>query len=158
MQNFLKLAPVLLVLAACNPQQFAEDTARGVAQQNGLILDDGTPPTPEGLPVEDVFEARYGSANCGVESYSEFRDRYVRAGRALRSFFETGQVNEPGMNATLVRYVPTGPESLSWSPEFRNVFYVNDLEGSQGFGDYIIEVEAKGYRCRIESYQETKVS
>jgi hypothetical protein len=157
MKKFLKLAPAVLLISACNPQEFAEDTARRVAQQNGFILDDGKAPIPEGLPTEDIFEARYGSNNCNVESYSEFRDRYYKVGRALKTFFSSGKDEEPGSKAKLVRAVSTGPKKLSLSPEYRNVFYVNGLEGSQGFGNYIIEVEAKGFRCRIESYEETRV-
>ena len=63
---------------------------------------------------------------------------------------------EPGLSARLMQ-VDIGNSSFSMSPKIENTFYVNELKGSQGFGNYKIVVTTKGLRCKVIDYQETKL-
>ena len=110
----------------------------------------------KGLPTKAAFSRRYGRDNCAVTTYMEMRGKYISVKDALFSMAKNEGVDQPGLTARLMR-VDLGPAKVSLSPEMTNTFDVDELEGSQGFGNYAIAVTAKGLRCKIISYEETKL-
>ena len=109
-----------------------------------------------GMTTKAAFNRRYGRDNCAVATYMEMRGKYISVKDALFSMAKNEGVDQPGLTAGLMR-VDLGPAKVSLSSEMTNTFYVDELEGSQGFGNYAIAVTAKGLRCKIISYEETKL-
>ena len=110
----------------------------------------------KGMTTKAAFNRRYGRDNCAVATYMEMRGKYISVKDALFSMAKNEGVDQPGLTARLMR-VDLGPAKVSLSSEMTNTFYVDELEGSQGFGNYAIAVTAKGLRCKIISYEETKL-
>ena len=148
---------ITLGLSACNSTNLAKSAIDQVAMANGIDVEyDVNSAFGKGLPTKAAFNRRYGRDNCAVKSYMELRRRYISVKDALSSMAANEGVDQPGLTARLVR-VDLGSANLSLSPEMTNTFYVDELEGSQGFGNYAIAVSAKGFGCKIISYEETKL-
>lgn len=148
---------VTLGLSACNSTNIAKSAIDQVAMANGVNVEyDANSAFGKGLPTKAAFNRRYGRDNCAVATYMEMRGKYISVKDALFSMAKNEGVDQPGLTARLMR-VDLGPAKVSLSPEMTNTFYVDELEGSQGFGNYAIAVTAKGFRCKIVGYEETKL-
>ena len=148
---------ITLGLSACNSTNIAKSAIDQVAMANGVDVEyDANSAFGKGLPTKAAFNRRYGRDNCAVATYMEMRGKYNSVKDALFGMAKNEGVDQPGLNARLMR-VDLGPAKVSLSPEMTNTFYVDELEGSQGFGNYAIAVTAKGFRCKIISYEETKL-
>jgi hypothetical protein len=151
------IALIALGLSACNSTNIAKSAIDQVAMANGLDVEyDSNSAFGKGLPTKAAFNRRYGRDNCAVATYMEMRSKYISVKDALVGMAKNEGVDQPGLTARLVR-VDLGSANISLSPEMTNTFYVDELEGSQGFGNYAIAVTAKGFRCKIISYEETKL-
>jgi hypothetical protein len=151
------LAIIALGLSACNSTNIAKSAIDQVAMANGVDVEyDANSAFGKGLPTQAAFNRRYGSDNCARATYMEMRGKYISVKDVLFSMAKNEGVDQPGLTARLMR-VDLGPAKLSLSPEMTNTFYVDELEGSKGFGNYAIAVTAKGFRCKIIGYEETKL-
>lgn len=151
------IAMITLGLSACNSTNIAKSAIDQVAMANGVDVEyDAHSAFGKGLPTKAAFNRRYGRDNCAVATYMEMRGKYISVKDALFGMAKNEGVDQPGLTARLMR-VDLGPAKVSLSPEMTNTFYVDELEGSQGFGNYAIAVTAKGFRCKIISYEETKL-
>ena len=151
------IAMITLGLSACNSTNIAKSAIDQVAMANGVDVEyDANSAFGKGLPTKAAFNRRYGRDNCAVATYMEMRGKYISVKDALFGMAKNEGVDQPGLTARLMR-VDLGPAKVSLSPEMTNTFYVDELEGSKGFGNYAIAVTAKGFRCKIISYEETKL-
>lgn len=158
--NYYKVAAILSISAlttACGGTSMIKSTIDQVAANNGIEVEyDSDSAFGMGLPTKKDFTRRYGTDNCIVDSYMEMRDRYISTKSVLSSIVSNEAVDEPGSSARL-KGVDPGQSNFSLSPEVTHVFYVDELEGSQGFGNYKIEVSSKGFGCSIKEYIEHKL-
>ena len=145
------------LLSACNTSGIAKSTISQIASANGVEVEyDPNTALGKGLPTQVEFNRKYGRDNCALKSYMHMRNRYISAKRTLMGAMKNEVTYEPGLSARLMQ-VDIGNSSFSMSPEIENTFYVNELKGSQGFGNYKIVVITKGLRCKVIDYQETKL-
>lgn len=145
------------LLAGCNSTNITKSAINQFARANGVqVAYDPNSSFGKGLPTKREFNQRYGRDNCALATYMEMRGKYISIQDVLVGMAKSEGVDQPGMSARLMR-VDIGSSNISISPETTNTFYVDELEGSQGFGSYKIAVTAKGFRCKIINYTETKL-
>jgi len=132
-----------------------------VAEQNGLEVDvDPNSEFGKGLPTQVDFKRKYGTDNCALDAYMEIRDKYIPVSSALKGMFGLSDQDPselPGMSARFMVFEPGYPDGFSFSPEITNTFFINELKGSRGLGNYKIEVTTKGISCSIKEYVETRI-
>lgn len=132
-----------------------------VAQQNDVEVDfDPNSEMGRGLPTKMDFERKYGEENCALDAYMEIRDKYIPVSSALKGMLGLSDQDPsklPGMTARFMGFERGEPDGFSFSPEITNTFFINELKGADGLGNYKIEVTTKGFSCSIKEYMETRI-
>jgi len=145
------------LLAGCNSTNITKSAINQLSKANGLqVAYDPNSSFGRGLPTQREFNDRYGRDNCALATYMEMRGNYISVKDVLVGMAKNEGLDQPGTKARLMR-VDIGSSNISFSPETTNTFYVDELEGSKGFGSYKIAVTAKGFRCKIIAYEETRL-